>query len=82
MVRLVGPGAAAVLRLQPLICLQVTDPDEQTIINDKVVVGAKLKELEHKVERRGLYTLCYELHEGTDSDQCDMITLSCVSYDP
>jgi len=49
-----------------LMCciLQISDPDEGTIFDEKISVGAKARELEHKVEKRGVYEMCFELHDG------------------
>lgn len=47
-----------------MLTVQVSDPDEGTIFDEKISVGAKAKELEHKVEKRGVYEMCFELHDG------------------
>lgn len=46
------------------LTVQITDPDENTIFDEKISIGVKSKELEHKVEKRGVYQMCYELHDG------------------
>ena len=43
---------------------QVSDPDDETIFEEKISIGGKIKELEHKVEKRGVYQMCYELFDG------------------
>lgn len=43
---------------------QIHDPDEDPIFEEKVSIGAKRKELEYKIDKRGVYELCYELIDG------------------
>jgi hypothetical protein len=45
------------------LTLVVSDPDEETIFEEKISIGAKKKELEHKVEKRGVYQMCYEIQD-------------------
>eukprot|EP01032_Pedospumella_encystans_P016273 gene16273-18571_t len=53
-----------ILKKKQKLTLTVTDPDENTIFDEKISIGVKSKELEHKVEKRGVYQMCYELHDG------------------
>lgn len=47
--------------------LQIHDPEENPIFEEKISIGAKRKELEYKIDKRGVYKLCYELGEGEDA---------------
>lgn len=46
------------------VTITVTDPEEEFMIQEKITIGAKLKESVHKIESRGLYELCFALHGG------------------
>jgi len=46
------------------VTVTVTDPEEEYVLQEKISIGAKLKEISHKIETRGLYEMCFELHGG------------------
>jgi tetrahydromethanopterin S-methyltransferase subunit B len=43
---------------------QITDPDEEDIFYDKIPISGKIKEFQHIIEARGVYEMCFELHDG------------------
>jgi hypothetical protein len=49
---------------------KVTDPDEEHIYNDKIPLNNKKQEVVHRLEQRGVYEMCFELHEGNKNIVC------------
>lgn len=49
---------------QQKITAKIRDPDEEDIFFDKIPINNKMKEFHHKLVQRGLYELCFELHDG------------------
>jgi len=45
-------------------CRQVTDPEDDTIFEENISIGAKLKEFDYTINKRGVYDLCFELTGG------------------
>lgn len=43
---------------------QISDPDEDPIFDERISIGAKTKELDYKIDKRGVYQMCYELSDG------------------
>ena len=43
---------------------KIRDPEEDPIFEERIVIGAKTKELDYKIDKRGVYELCYELDGG------------------
>eukprot|EP01036_Dinobryon_divergens_P029963 gene29963-39139_t len=46
------------------VFVTITSPDESTIHEDKLIIGAKRKEVEIKVESVGMHEMCFELNGG------------------
>ena len=46
------------------VFVSITSPDEATIHEDKLIIGAKRKEVEIKVESVGMHEMCFELNGG------------------
>lgn len=44
--------------------MTVTNAEEATVHESKLIIGAKRKEVELKVEDVGMYQLCFELEGG------------------
>jgi hypothetical protein len=44
--------------------LQVGDPENLHIVNEKVTIGSKIKEIEHKIANGGSHEMCFELFGG------------------
>ena len=51
------------LKFYCFLC-QITDPDEEDLFYEKLPITSKKQEFLHKVEQRGVYEMCFELHEG------------------
>lgn len=46
------------------VFVTITNPDEATVHEDKLIIGAKRKEVEIKVESVGMHEMCFELNGG------------------
>eukprot|EP01033_Poteriospumella_lacustris_P008837 gene8837-6364_t len=46
------------------LTLKITDPDEEDIYFEKIPFTNKRVEFLYKVQQRGVYELCFELHDG------------------
>lgn len=46
------------------LSLVVTDPEDDTIFEENISIGAKLKEFDYTINKRGVYDLCFELTGG------------------
>ncbi|KAJ1424108.1 emp24/gp25L/p24 family/GOLD-domain-containing protein [Ochromonadaceae sp. CCMP2298] len=58
-------ASSAVRNFKQKLTMKVSDPDEETIFEEKISINSKLREIEHKVEKRGVYQMCFELLDGT-----------------
>ena len=48
---------------QKVFCT-ITDPEDTSVFDGKITIGAKRKEVEYKIEKGGLYEMCFELEGG------------------
>lgn len=48
---------------QKVFCT-ITDPEDGSVYDGKITIGAKRKEVEYKIEKGGLYEMCFELEGG------------------
>jgi hypothetical protein len=46
------------------LTLKISDPDEEDIYFEKIPFTNKKQEFLHKIVQRGVYELCFELHDG------------------
>lgn len=46
------------------VYITVVDPDGNQVIEQKLSIGSKLRETQHKIKLGGLYEMCFELKEG------------------
>ena len=44
--------------------MTITNPEDETIHDDKLSIGAKRKEVEIKVQKVGMHEMCFELNGG------------------
>jgi hypothetical protein len=47
-----------------MLCGKIKSPSRVLFYNEKVIIGAKAKEFEYKVEARGAYEMCFEFYGG------------------
>ncbi len=59
-------ASALVKDPQQKITAKIRDPDEEDIFFDKIPINNKIKEFHHKLVQRGLYEMCFELHDGNN----------------
>jgi GTPase Era involved in 16S rRNA processing len=57
-------ASASIKDAQQKITAKIRDPDEEDIFFDKIPINNKIKEFHHKLVQRGLYEMCFELHDG------------------
>ena len=46
------------------VFVTITNPEDETIHDDKLSIGAKRKEVEIKVQKVGMHEMCFELNGG------------------
>ena len=54
---------------QQKVIMRVSDPNEEYLLQEKIQIGAKLKEIELMIEDRGLYEMCFEVYGGKNHNR-------------